>query len=326
MASPIRASSAAPSTPSDARSPSPAGTTRSRILVNFAIVYVVWGSTYLAIRFAIESLPPFLMAGARFVVAGGLLYLWVRRPGAADRPAPPTRTEWAWGALVGALLLLGGNGAVVWAEHRVPSGVVALLVASLPIWMVLLDWLRPNGVRPTPLVVAGLVMGLVGLVALVGPESIVGRGAIHPVGAAVALLGSISWAVGSIAARSERLPRAPLLATSVEMLTGGALMLAVGLALGEGTRTALADVTLRSALAWLYLVIFGSLVGFTAYIWLLGHVSAARVSTYSYVNPVVAVLLGWALASEPITVRTLVAAAIIVGAVALITVGRAKPS
>ena len=322
----MRASRAAPRAPRDARPEARASASRAQIFIAFAIIYVVWGSTYVAIRFAIESLPPFLMAGARFVAAGGLLYGWVRRPGAADRPAPATRSEWAWGALVGALLLLGGNGAVVWAEHLVPSGVVALLVASLPIWMVLLDWMRPGGIRPTRLVVAGLVTGLVGLVALVGPERIVGEDAIHPVGAAVALLGSFFWAVGSIVARSERLPRAPLLATAVEMLTGGALMLVVGLVIGEGPGVALSEVTLRSGLAWLYLVVFGSLVGFTAYIWLLGHVSAARVSTYAYVNPVVAVVLGWALASEPITARTLVAAAVIVGAVALITVGRAKPA
>ena len=323
MASPARATSAARS---DARPAphAPRTAPRAHVLAAFAAVYVIWGSTYLAIRFAIETLPPFLMAGARFLLAGALLYAWTRRPGAAERPARPTASEWGWGTLVGALLLLGGNGAVVWAEHVVPSGVVALLVASLPIWMVLLDWLRPGGHRPTNLVVAGLVTGLVGLVALVGPESIIGGGAIDPLGAAVALLGSVSWAVGSIVSRSERLPRAPLLATAVEMLAGGALMLLVGLALGETSRFAIADVSLRSGLAWLYLVVFGSLIGFTAYIWLLGHVSAARASTYAYVNPVVAVLLGWALAAEPITARTLIAAAIIVGAVVLITVGRTR--
>jgi drug/metabolite transporter (DMT)-like permease len=217
-----------------------------------------------------------------------------------------------------------GNGGVVWAERVVPSGVVALLVAAVPIWMVLLDWLRPGGPRPTSLVVAGLVTGLVGLVVLVGPQSLVGGGAIDPVGAAVALTGSLAWAAGSILARSKRLPRTPMLATAVEMVGGGVLLLAAGLLTGETRGFSLADVTLRSGLSWAYLVTFGSLVGFTAYIWLLGNVSAARASTYAYVNPVVAVFLGWALASEPLTARTMVAAAIIVAAVALITVGRSR--
>ena len=327
MSSPARAPQPAPRAPhpvaaDGARPAAP----RAQVLTAFALVYVIWGSTYLAIRFAIETLPPFLMAGTRFIVAGGILYVWTRRPAAADRPARPTRSEWAWGTAVGALLLLCGNGGVVWAERVVPSGVVALLVAVVPIWMVLLDWLRPGGPRPTALVVAGLVTGFVGLVALVGPESLVGGGAIDPVGAGVALVGSLAWAAGSILSRSERLPRLPMLATAVEMLGGGVLLLAAGLLTGEASGITLADITLRSALSWAYLVTFGSLIGFTAYIWLLGHVSAARASTYAYVNPVVAVFLGWAFAREPITPRTLVAAAIIVGAVALITVGRSRRS
>lgn len=320
MASPARAPHPDPSRGAPARR----GATRAQVVTAFALVYVIWGSTYLAIRFAIETLPPFLMAGARFVVAGGALYAWTRRPGAADRPARPTGGEWAWGTLVGALLLLMGNGGVVWAERVVPSGVVALLVAVVPIWMVLLDWLRPGGARPTALVIAGLVTGLVGLVVLVGPQSIIGGGAIDGVGAAVALTGSLAWAAGSILARSERLPRTPMLATAVEMIGGGVLLLAAGLLTGETHGFSLAAVTLRSGLSWAYLVTFGSLVGFTAYIWLLGNVSAARASTYAYVNPVVAVFLGWALANEPLTARTLVAAAIIVGAVVLITVGRGR--
>lgn len=300
---------------------------RGRILAAFAAVYVIWGSTYLAIRFAIETLPPLLMAGARFLVAGALLYAWVRRPGAPERPARPTAAEWGWGALVGALLLLGGNGGVVWAERTVPSGVVALLVAIVPVWMVLLDWARPGGRRPGALVAAGLVTGFAGLVALVGPGSLTGRGGpgeVSIAGALAAVVGSLAWALGSIIARGAGLPRSPLLATAIEMLCGGALLLAAGLAMGEAGRLTLGDITGRSGLAWAYLVVFGSLVGFTAYVWLLGHVSAARASTYAYVNPLVAVLLGWAVAGEPVTARTLVAAAVIVGAVALITVGRER--
>ncbi|MFL5575963.1 MAG: EamA family transporter [Gemmatimonadaceae bacterium] len=333
MSSPVRVPRPAPAPPprTPSRAPTadgaPHAAPRSQVLAAFAAVYVIWGSTYLAIRFAIETLPPLLMAGARFTVAGALLYAWTRRPGATERPPRPTATEWGWGALVGGLLLLGGNGAVVWAEKSVPSGVVALLVAAVPVWMVLLDWARPGGRRPGPLVIAGLLTGFAGLVALVGLGSFSGglsggAGAVSIGGALVALFGSLTWAIGSIISRGAGLPRSPFLATAIEMLCGGVLLLVAGLVAGEGGGLALAHVAPRSALAWMYLVVFGSLVGFTAYVWLLGHVSAARASTYAYVNPVVAVLLGWALAGEPITARTLVSAAVIVGAVALITIGR----
>ena len=329
MASPVaRADRARHTTaPSPTPGPTPASphqhASRGAIVANFAAVYLVWGSTYLAIRFAIETLPPLLMAGARFIVAGALLFLWTMRPGAKRDPgvARLTLSQIVWGAIVGALLLVGGNGAVVWGEQRVPSGIVSLLVAVVPIWMVLLDWARRGGKRPTPMVVAGLVTGVVGLVILVGPAS-VGVHAIDRVGAAVVLCGSLSWAVGSILSKSSRLPRSPIVATAVEMLAGGVLLVVVGLAGGELASWSPAAVTARSIAAWAYLVVFGSLVGFTAYIWLLGKVSAARVATYAYVNPIVAVFLGWALAGEPISARTMAAAAVIVAAVAMITAGR----
>ena len=327
MSSPARAERPAPLTAS-AEHRAARAAARTRVLAAFAAVYVIWGSTYLAIRFAIETLPPLLMAGARFLVSGAILYEWAMwRPGSGARTTLPSALEWGWGAVVGALLLLGGNGGVVWAEQRVPSGIVALIVAVVPIWMVLLDWWRPGGRRPTALVAAGLATGFVGLVVLIG---LPGRGTgggppggVNLASAGIAVLGSLSWAAGSIISKTPgRLPRSAVLATAIEMLAGGAFLLAFGLLAGEGARLALADVTLRSALAWTYLVLFGSLVGFTAYIWLLGHVSAARASTYAYVNPVVAVFLGWLLAGEPVTARTLVGAAIIVGAVVLITVGK----
>jgi len=327
MSSPARAERQAPLTASAEHRAAARAAARTRVLAAFAAVYVIWGSTYLAIRFAIETLPPLLMAGARFLVSGAILYAWAMwRPGSGARTARPTAREWGWGAVVGALLLLGGNGGVVWAEQRVPSGIVALIVAVVPIWMVLLDWWRPGGRRPTALVAAGLATGFVGLVTLIG---VPGRGSGGPSGgidlasAGIAVLGSLSWAAGSIISKTPgRLPRSAVLATAVEMLAGGVLLLAFGLLAGEGSQLALGDITLRSALAWAYLVTFGSLVGFTAYIWLLGHVSAARASTYAYVNPVVAVFLGWLLAGEPVTARTLAGAAIIVGAVVLITVGK----
>ena len=301
---------------SDARPIAPAS--RGQLFAAFAAVYVLWGSTYLAIRFAIETLPPWLMASARFVVAGGILYAIARARGAAR----PTRANWGAALLIGGLLLLGGNGAVVWAETRVPSGLTALLVATVPIWMVLLDWLQPGGNRPTRSVIAGLILGFIGLGVLIGPGEILGRGQVDLLGAAALTFGSITWAAGSVYSRRVRLPSSPLLATGMEMLGGGALLLILSLVTGEAASFAPAKVTTQSVLALLYLIVFGSLIGFTAYIWLLGHASAARASTYAFVNPVVAVVLGWAMANEELTPRMIGAAAVIVGAVALITIGR----
>lgn len=290
----------------------------SRVLAAFAAVYLLWGSTYLAIRFAIESLPPLLMAGVRFLLAGAVLYASMRLRG---QPAPERR-HWAAAALIGGLLLLGGNGGVTLAERTVPSGVAALLVAMVPLWMVLVDWLRPGGVRPTRRVIAGLAVGFVGMIVLVGPSELAGAGKVDPRGAALVLCGSLAWSIGSIYARGAVLPKNAFVATGMEMMCGGALLLLAGAARGELSGLDPSAFTGRSLAAFAYLVVFGSLVGFTAYIWLLGVSTPARVSTYAYVNPVVAVFLGWALAGEPLTARVLVAAAVIVAAVAVITTGK----
>ena len=302
-------------------SPAPS---RAQFVFAFAIIYVVWGSTYLAMRVAVESLPPFLMGAARFLTAGVLLTAWVAL---RERPGWPTRGEWRWALASGGLLMVAGNGGVVWAEARgVPSGVVALLAATLAIWIVVLDALRPGGGRQPPLVWLGLALGLAGVGVLVGPARLAGAGAVDPLGALCALGGSLAWAAGSLLARGGARPASALWGSALQMLCGGLLLLALAAARGDVARVAgsAGAPSAPSLAALAYLVVFGSLVGFTAYVWLLQHAAPAKVATYAYVNPLVAVGLGWALGGEPLGARTLAAAAVIVGGVALITVGRAR--
>lgn len=294
---------------------------RLRIVAAFAAVYVIWGSTYLAIRFAVETLPPFLMAGVRFVIAGAILYAWARLRGV---PRPAAR-YWVPAAIAGGLLLLGGNGAVVWAEQYVPSGVTALLVAMEPTWIVLLDWrLRGREARPDWRVVSGIALGLTGLMLLIGPGDLLGGGAVDPIGAAVLVLGTVLWAAGSLYSRDAPMSGTPILYTGMQMLAGGALLLVAGAATGELVRLDPAAVSVRSLLALAYLIVFGAIVGFTAYVWLLRVVDPAKVATHAFVNPIVAVVLGWALADEALTPRILSAAAVIVVAVAMITAARRR--
>jgi drug/metabolite transporter (DMT)-like permease len=299
------------------RAPSPPPS-RAKVIAAFAAVYLIWGSTYLAIRFAIETVPPFLMAAVRFLIAGAVLYLWVRMRGATR----PSRQNWLAALVVGGLLLFVGNGAVVWSEQHVPSGIVSLLVATVPLWVVLLEWVAPGGRRPTPGVVAGIAIGLAGLGLLVGPDAFRSHGVIPIAGALVLLVASIAWATGSVLSRKLPLPKEPLLATAMEMLAGGALLSGLSLATAEWRDANVTALSTTSVVALLYLIVFGSLIGFTAYIWLLGASSPARASTYAYVNPVVALFLGWMFANEPISARTLIAAAIIIAAVVLITAGQ----
>ncbi len=301
----------------------PAGSPEPRLLsvvLAFAAVYLIWGSTYLAIRFAIETLPPLLMAGARFLVAGTLLYGWTRARGAPR----PTRPQLRAAAVAGGLLLLGGNGGVVLAEQWVPSGLVALLVAAVPLWMVLVDWAWGARVRPTRRVVLGVGVGFAGVALLVGSPGAGAGGPRELLGAALVVVAALLWAMGSIYSRHAPTPPRPRMWVATQMMAGGALLLLAGLATGEAARLDLGAVSARSALALAYLVGAGSLVAYTAYIWLLSVVPPARVATYAYVNPVVALLLGWALADEPLTFRSLAAAAIIIGAVVLITTERAR--
>jgi drug/metabolite transporter (DMT)-like permease len=295
---------------------------RAHVVSAFAAVYLIWGSTYLAIRYAVMTIPPFLMGGTRFLLAGLILYAWTRVRGTAA----PTRAQWGAALVTGVLLLVGGNGAVIWSEQHVPSGLVALIVAIVPLWMVVLDWLRPGGTRPGPAVFVGLALGLAGLALLIGPDAFANHGAskLDVRAAIVPVFGSMLWALGSIYSRYAPRPASAILATGMQMLGGGAAFLVVSAIAGEPGRFRLGAVTAPSLMGYLYLVTFGSLLGFTAYIYLLGATTPAKASTYAYVNPVVAVILGWAVASEPLTSRMLVAAVIILGAVALITLANAK--
>ncbi|MEO8294828.1 MAG: EamA family transporter [Gemmatimonadota bacterium] len=291
---------------------------RWQLVLAFASVYIIWGSTYLAIRFAIATIPPLLMAGVRFLIAGIILYIWSRARGAPK----PERIHWRSATIVGGLLLLGGNGAVVWAEQRVPSGLTALVVAIVPVWIALMEWLRPGGRRPGWQVAGGLGLGTLGLVLLASPGDAALGARIDLIGAAVLVLATLSWAAGSMKAKHSPLPASPLLGTGMEMIMGGILLVIGGTVLGEFGDLHVSLISTKSALSMLYLILFGSLVGFTSYVWLLRVSSPTRAATYAYVNPVVAVFLGWALASEAITLRTILAAAVIVGGVVLITSAR----
>jgi len=291
---------------------------RAEIVAAFASIYVIWGSTYLAIRYAVETIPPFIMGGIRFLISGAILYLWARSRGAPR----PTRLHWRNAIIAGGFLLLGGNGAVVWAEQFVPSGLTALLVSILPFWLVIIEWIRPPRRRPSAAVLVGLVIGFIGIIVLVGPSDVGGHGDVMPLGALVLILGSLSWAIGSFWSRDARLPDSGLLTTGMEMIGGGVLLLMVGTLAGEFSHLDIRGISNASAFGLLYLITFGSLLGFTSYIWLLDKVSPARLGTYAYVNPIVAVLLGWAIAGERLSIRTGVAAAIVICAVALITTAR----
>ncbi len=295
-------------------------TLRWRIALAFMSIYTIWGSTYLAIRLAIETFPPFLMAAIRFLIAGGALYAWMRLKGAPR----PTRANWKAATIVGVFLLLGGNGGVVKAEQVFPSGLTAVLITTVPIWMALVELVRKDRIVPTLHVVLGLVLGFGGVVLLVGPGNLVGSGGLNPLWVGVLILASLSWAIGSVYSRKASLPRTPLLGSGMEMLTGGALLLVVSLVSLEWVGFQPSNVSVLSLVSFIYLIVFGSLIGFSSYVWLLTKTTTARVSTYAYVNPVVAVFLGYFLAGEQLTLRTVLASTVIVIAVVVITTFKSR--
>lgn len=283
--------------------------------MGFLILYIVWGSTYLAIRWGVATIPPFIMGATRFLLAGGLLYAYQRWRGAPS----PTRREWRNAAVVGAMLLFIGNGAVSWASKRVDSGIASLLVSTVPLWLVVCEVVQ--GQRPSVLKWAGVAMGLVGVGLLVLPlNGDWSQAAIDPIGAAVLTMGSLSWTVGSLFSRTAPMAKPASMAIAMQMLVGGSLLLLLSLATGELQRVDTHAITMTSVYSLVYLIVFGSLIGFSTYMWLLTVASPTAVGTYAYVNPVVAVLLGVLLAGERLPSQAVLASAVIVGGVALVSV------
>jgi drug/metabolite transporter (DMT)-like permease len=287
------------------------------LVAPLAVLYVVWGSTYLAIRIAIETMPPLLMASIRFLIAGLLLYIFSIRRGDVDGTDRPGRRQWMAALIVGGLLLAGGNGGVSFGEQYISSGLAALLVATVPLWMVLLSHIVGHERIIWPVAV-GIAIGLFGVAVLAQPSG----GGNHLVGVVAVLLAAMMWAAGSVYARNAPLPRRPLVATSLEMLCGAAVLAIAGVAIGEPGRVHLSQVSMRSILAVAYLVVFGSIVAFSCYVWLLKTTRPSIAGTYAYVNPAVAVVLGWAILGEPLSLRIIIGGGIIILAVALIVTAR----
>jgi drug/metabolite transporter (DMT)-like permease len=291
-------------------------TTTSRLILGFLIIYVVWGSTYLAIRWGVETIPPFIMGATRFLIAGSLMYGYSRFRGAKK----PTIAEWRNSAVVGALLLFVGNGAVSWAEQRVSSGMTSLLVATVPLWLVLCEVVQ--GKRPGLAKWGGVALGLVGVGLLVLPaDGNLSSAAVEPAGAVVLALGSLSWTVGSLYSRTAALAKPASLAISMQMLVGGTMLLVLSLVSGELSALHREAISMASIYSLLYLIVFGSLIGFSTYMWLLTVASPTAVGTYAYVNPVVAVLLGVLFAGERVPAQAFLAMLVIVSGVAMVSLG-----
>lgn len=285
-----------------------------KLIAAFAAVYIIWGSTYLAIHFAIQTIPPFLMAGVRFIIAGlFLLLLAVSR-----NKISITKQHWKSGFILGGFLLLGGNGGVVFAQQYISSGLTALLVSTVPIWIVLLMWILPGGIRPKLKTIFGVLLGFSGLFLLIDitPKNVSLADSL--IGSFSVLLGACSWAFGSLYSRKAPLPNSKFASVAVQMLGGGILLLILSFVTGEWMRFSITEVTLDSFLALLYLIFIGAIIGYTAYIWLLSAAGPEKASTYAYVNPVVAVFLGWFFAGEIISLNIIIGASIILTAVAMI--------
>jgi len=286
---------------------------RGQLLLAFFLIYFIWGSTYLAIRYAIETMPPFLMAGTRFFGAGFLMYCFMRLRGSTN----PDGKQWLHLSVIGTFMFLGGNGLVVWAEQYINSGLAALLVSTLPLWLIMLDWHWANGAAPSRMALLGICLGIVGTVLLIDPTRLVGS-TIHLPGALMVVLASLCWAIGSIYSKKIIQPASIFMSAAVQMIGGGISLLIVSVVLGEPFEFELAGVSSVSIVSFFYLMVFGSMVAISTYVWLLQNASAASVSTYAFVNPAIAILLGWLIADEAITTHILIGAGIILAGVFLV--------
>jgi drug/metabolite transporter (DMT)-like permease len=286
---------------------------------------LIWGSTYLGIRFAVETLPPFLMGGVRYGLAGLILYGWLRLHGAPR----PNAGHWRSATIAGALMLLGGNGLVNFAQQSVPSGLTALVVGTVPIWFVTIAWLGPDREAPNSWEIGSIILGVSGVGLLMsgsledmGIGEAGGREVLIGIGALV--IATITWSAGSIFSRRAQRAKPTLLSTAMMMIGGGALLVIAGVLLGEFGRFDPAAVSTRSLIALAYLIVFGSIIAFSCFVWLFQVVRPALAGTYAYVNPIVAVFLGWALADEAVTREMAFGAVLIIGAVVLVERGRAR--
>jgi len=292
---------------------------KTKLWIALLALYIVWGSTYLAIRFAVETIPPFFHASLRFLISGAILYIWRRAAG----DEIPTKSNWKATAIVGTFLLLGGNGLVSFAEKSVPSGIAALIITTSPFWLVLFESLRTNGTRPTWQSILGLFIGFGGVLLLIGPTQITGsEHKFDTFGVVLLLIAPVLWSLGSIYARGADMPKSTLMSTGMQMLMGSISLFIVSVVTGELSGFSLGQVSMRSWEGLIYLITFGSLVGFVSYGWLLHNAPVSLTSTYAYVNPVVAVFLGWLFANEELNARIAVASAIIIGSVIFINYAR----
>ena len=287
--------------------------TRMRLILGFAAVYLIWGSTYLAIKIGVRTIPPFMLIGLRFILGGAILHVWMRMRGVKM----PTFRQWLSATVIGILLIAGGTGLVAYAELTVPSGLAALLIAVAPMWLVLADWIGPGGKKPKLTVVLGLILGFIGVALLIDPRVIESAVLIDKFGLFVVVLATIFWAVGSIYSRHAPMPQSKLLGSSMYMLAGGLALLVASISCGEMESFSFASVSNDSWFALLYLIILGSL-GFVSYIWLLSATTAAKAATYAYVNPVIALVLGYLLADELIDAKVILCSTIIIVSVVII--------
>ena len=294
---------------------------KSKIWIALIALYIVWGSTYLGIKVAIETIPPFFHAGIRFLISGLILVIWQRNAG----QSMPTRKQWISVGIIGTLLLLGGNGLVAWAEQFIPSGIAALIIATVPMFLVIGEAIRPNGVKPTWQGIVGLLIGFVGIFILVGPSELSGSTTkLNTFGVIALLSACLFWATGSMFSKSADLPKSTLMSTGTQMLMGSVSLFIVSVLSGELRGWDISAVSSRSLIGLLYLIFVGSLIGFVSYGWLLQNAPISLVSTYAYVNPIVAVLLGLWILDEPMEPRIWLATGIIIGSVIFINSTRPK--